>query len=161
MQISKKWKKIKLLKDADLVHQNSHVRRLNRLKAVAAHPSADGDEFNDDGGGPTLLHHPQHSNNNPTSPEEGAFLWQQKFFETQALWFAAWQHQQQISTNEENLQRPQEDEEIESYHLVNDCLDDVQIYAPPPFASAGSRKSSEEPNLITAGSIGIIGKFEY
>jgi hypothetical protein len=45
--------------------------RLNRLKAVAANPSADGDEFNDDGGGPTLLHHPQHSNNNPTSPEEG------------------------------------------------------------------------------------------
>jgi hypothetical protein len=42
LQISKKWKKIKLFKDADLVHQNSHVRRLNRLKAVAAHPSADG-----------------------------------------------------------------------------------------------------------------------
>ncbi|EFX72324.1 hypothetical protein DAPPUDRAFT_254498 [Daphnia pulex] len=92
-KISKKWKKIKLLKDADLVHQNSH-------------------------------------------------------------------HQQQISTNEDNLQRPQEDEEIESYHLVNDCLDDVQIYTPPPFASAGSRKSSEEPNLITAGSIGMIDKYD-
>jgi hypothetical protein len=88
-------------------------------------------------------------------------VWQQTFFEIQALWFAAWQHQQQISTNEDNLQRQQEDEEIEWYHLVNDCIDDVQIYTPPPFASAGSRKSSEEPNLITAGSIGMIGKFEY
>jgi hypothetical protein len=60
-------------------------------------------------------------------------VWQQTFFEIQALWFAAWQHQQQISTNEDNLQRQQEDEKTESYHLVNDCLDDVQIYAPPPF----------------------------